>query len=102
MNNRDALAQGEHSRDSEHNHGHEHEHRYEIIVNGQPKVVHTREVSFEEAIALAYNPVPSGPTVAFTVTYRHAAHNRQGSLTRGQSVEIKNGTVFDVDCTDKS
>lgn len=78
-------------------------HTYKIIVNGRPKTVESDRLSFEEVVALAFDPVPSGPNVAITVTYRHAAQRPdQGMLIEGQSVKIKNGTVFNVTATDKS
>jgi hypothetical protein len=84
-------------------HGQElHRHTYEIYVNGRKKTVHGNRVSFDEAVKLAFDPVPTGPTVYFLVTYRKAAHDKHGSLQPGQSVEIKNGTVFDVEQCDRS
>ena len=43
---------------------------YKIIVNGRQKEVSTKTLSFDQVVALAFNPVPSGPNVQFTVTYR--------------------------------
>ena len=79
-----------------------HKHGYEIYVNGRIETVPTDRVSFDDAVKLAYGSAHAGPTVAYTVTYRNAAHDKQGSLFPGQSVEVKNGTVFDVERTDKS
>jgi len=36
------------------------------------------------------------------VTYKKAAEPREGTLDEGQSVEIKNGTIFNVRRTDRS
>lgn len=75
----------------------EHEVTITIVVNGRPTTVHTRRVSFEQAVELAFNPVPVGPGVSFTVTYRRAAGAKhEGTLVAGESVEIKEGTIFDV------
>jgi hypothetical protein len=73
-----------------------------IVVNGQKKNVRQDELSFSDVVALAFNPVPSGPNVMITVTYRDALGDKKGSLTDGQSVKIQNGTVFNVTATDKS
>lgn len=69
-----------------------------IIVNGRPKKVRGPSISFEQIVALAFNPVP--PNAFFTVTWSHG--NDGGSLTSGNSVPIKNGTKFDVTETGQS
>jgi hypothetical protein len=74
-----------------------------IVVNGREKIVHDHELSFEEVVALAFDDPPSGPQVLITVAYRNAAgHAHDGSLVAGQTVKVKNGTIFDVTATDKS
>lgn len=73
-----------------------------VVVNGQEKTVHQHELTFSEVVALAFNPVPSGPNVMITLTYRDASGDKKGSLTDGQSVKIKSGTIFNVTATDKS
>lgn len=76
---------------------------YQIIVNGQSKVIHDRKLSFEEVVALAGDAVPSGPNVAVTVSFRNADQRPpQGLLVPGEHVKIHNGTVFVVTATDKS
>ena len=81
----------------------EHDRTIHIVVNGTEKSVHDDEVSFDQAVALAFDPVPHGPNVVFTVSYRHAAQDPSaGTLHQGQSVKVKNGTVFNVTATDKS
>ena len=77
--------------------------RFKIIVNARSKEVTDDEQSFEQIIALAFNPVPTGPNFVFTVTFRKGPReNPEGTLTRGESVEIKDGMIFDVTATDKS
>ena len=75
-----------------------------IIVNGRPKEVLTHELSFEQVVDLAYNGnPPKGPNWLFTVTYRNAEGKKHdGSLTKGESVKIKEGTIFNVTATDRS
>jgi hypothetical protein len=52
---------------------------------------------------LAFNPVPTGPNIVFTVTFRKGPlENPEGTLTPGETVEIKDGMIFDVTATDKS
>ena len=74
-----------------------------IIVNGRKRVVTSDELTFDEVVLLAYNPVPSGPYIMLTVTYRDGAGRPpEGRLLPGQKVKIQDGTVFNVTVTDKS
>jgi len=78
-------------------------HETTIIVNGQEKPVTEKEISFEEVVALAFDPVPTGPQVLITVAYRRGHGQKpQGTLTKGQSVKLKKGMIFDVTATDQS
>jgi len=74
-----------------------------IIVNGRQKEVSKQELSFNEVVALAFNPVPTGENVDITVTYRRG-HGRkpEGQLKPGESVKVKEGMIFDVTATDRS
>jgi hypothetical protein len=76
---------------------------FPIVVNGRRKVVHGQSISFEEVVAVAFDPVPSGPNYVFTVSYRNGPPaNPDGNLLDGQSVCIKEGMVFNATVTDKS
>lgn len=73
-----------------------------IIVNGEPKVVPSQKVSYDEVTKLAY-PTPPSPDTTYTVTFRNAEQPKEGSLVEGQSVQVKrNGTIFNVRATGKS
>ena len=81
----------------------------EIIVNGRKRNVPSSalsaegEIFFDQVVKLAYDPPPSGPDIVFTVSYRNAGDApRDGSLVKGKSVKIQDGTVFNVTFTDKS
>jgi hypothetical protein len=74
-----------------------------IIVNGRERQVEKGELSFEEVIELAFDPVPSGPNIEFTVTFRRGPKERpQGTLTAGHTVKTKQGMIFNATATDKS
>ena len=80
-----------------------------IIVNGRERVVSSSalssdgELSFDEVVRLAFDPPPSGPDIMFTVSYRNGAGRPpEGRLVAGQSVKVKDGTVFNVTLTDRS
>lgn len=82
-------------------HGHDKE--VTIIVNGRPKVVTERELSFDEIVALAFDDPPTGPYIVFTITYRRGHGNKpEGSLVEGETVKVKDGMIFNVTATDKS
>jgi hypothetical protein len=74
-----------------------------IEVNGRDREVHGKEISYDEVVALAFDPVPSGPNIAIAVTYKGArGPKHEGVLGPGESVEIKNGTSFVVKVNNKS
>lgn len=78
-------------------------HSYTIVVNGQQKTVDKDELSFDQVVALAFDPVPTGPNVMLTITYRRGHGDKpEGTLTEGESVKVKEGMIFDVTATDKS
>lgn len=77
--------------------------QYTVIVNGRKKTVTGPRLTFDQIVALAFNPVPTGPNMKFTVTYGHGPkQNLEGTLLEGGSVKIKDGMVFSVTATDKS
>ena len=74
-----------------------------IVVNGRSHEVARDDISFEEVISLAFDPLPSGDNIVFTVTYRRGHGNKPaGTLVAGESVRVKDGMIFDVTVTDKS
>jgi len=74
-----------------------------IIVNGRKREVKAKELTFDEVVALAFNPIPSGPNIVITITYRHGPReNPEGMLSKGEKVWIKDGMVFNVKATDRS
>ena len=74
-----------------------------VIVNGRKKEVKERTLSFDEIVGIAFDPVPTGPNIMFTITYKHGPHaNPEGSLQEGGTIKIKEGIIIDVTPTDKS
>jgi len=74
-----------------------------IIVNGEPKEVTADELSFDQIVDLAFDPSQRGPQIEFTVDFRKGDDKKpKGSLAQGQTVNIKDGMIFDVIRTDKS
>jgi len=82
--------------------GHDHDKEFKIIVNGREKTVTTKELTFDEVVALAFDNPPTGENVLFTITYRKGEGNKEGSLVAGETVKIKDGMIFNVTPTDRS
>ena len=80
----------------------EQKHTFDVIVNGRPKRVTSKELSFEQIVALGFDSPPTGQNIVFTVTYRKGEGNKDGTLIKGQAVKIKDGMIFNVTATDKS
>jgi len=76
---------------------------FDIIVNARRKHVEEAVLTFRKVVELAFDPLPSGENVLFTVTYRNGPReNPKGTLVRGETVHIATGMIFDVTATDKS
>lgn len=69
-----------------------------IVVNGEPKNVGTRLVSWETVVDLAFPGDRSNPDLTFIVTYEQTEQSKHdGTLAVGGSVTAKKeGTVFYV------
>ena len=70
------------------------EKEYKITVNGTEKPVEQEVLTFDEVVRLEF-PSPTPGTI-YLVTFEKAKEPKEGELLEGQSVEIKNGTEFDV------
>ena len=76
---------------------------YDIIVNGRQKTVSSDEVTFNDVVKLALDPVPSDPSIIFHVLYSNSAGRPSaGKLFAGGTVKVQDGTVFNVSKTKKS
>jgi hypothetical protein len=74
---------------------------YSIIVNGRPREVSDHKLTYLQVVQLAYPGEVPTETIVFTVTYSNP-HGRDGSLTDGESVVVKDGMIFNVRKTDRS
>ncbi|MBV8370701.1 MAG: multiubiquitin domain-containing protein [Candidatus Eremiobacteraeota bacterium] len=74
-----------------------------IFVNTRERHVNGQTISYDGLVRLAFDPVPTGPNVAFTITYRRGPHEHpEGIVAPGQTVPIKDGEIFNVTRTDRS
>jgi len=78
-------------------------HSVTIIINAREHTTTSKELTFDQIVALAFPTQPTGPNVLFTITYRRGHGDKpEGSLLSGESVKLKDGMVFVVSATDKS
>jgi len=76
---------------------------YKLIVNARQKLWGADEISYDQVVALAYETPPTGPDMIFAVIYHKGpGHTPEGTLSAGQSVNVKNGMIFDVTPTNRS
>ena len=72
-----------------------------IIVNGRPREVTGKSISYEEIVKLAFPDDASNQDNDFTVAYANP-HGKDGELVAGQEVHVKKGMVFNVTKTNRS
>lgn len=75
-----------------------------IIVNGRQKSWPKHEaITYDQVVKLAFENPPTGDGIQISVQYtRGEGHKPSGTLVEGQSVEVKDGMVFDVTATNRS
>jgi Multiubiquitin len=76
-----------------------HPKQFNIRVNGQHKTVDHELLTYDEVVHLAF--ADPGNKI-YSVSFEKAKAPREGELVEGQSVEIRDGTEFDVDPTGES
>jgi hypothetical protein len=78
----------------------EHKHQFEIVVNTVKVTTDHRKLDYHQVVKIAY---PHEVDRKYNVAFREAQHPREGHLVLGgPSVEIKQGTIFDVTPTTES
>lgn len=73
--------------------------QYNIRVNGQHKTVDHNVLPYDEVVLIAFPDPGNG---IYSVSFEKAEAPKEGELVKGQSVEIRDGTEFDVDRTGES
>ena len=77
--------------------------KFKLIVNLEKKGWNEEKISYDQVTNLAFPNPPPGIVITYTVEYeRGPKENREGSLTKGQSVFVKNEMVFNVTETGRS
>jgi hypothetical protein len=72
-----------------------------IIVNGRPREVTGKSISYEEIVKPAFPDDVSNQDNDFTVASANP-HGKDGELVAGQQVHVKEGMVFNVTKTNRS
>lgn len=74
-----------------------------IIVNGRPKEVTAKELSFAEIVHIAFDDAVFNDVTIYTITFKRGHGDKpEGTLVEGVSIKIKEGMLFNVARTDKS
>jgi hypothetical protein len=71
-----------------------------IIVNTRPREWIQKDITFEQVVELAFPDQPYDPQ-GTTVEYSRG-HGPDKSLRPGESVQVKNGMIFDVEPANRS
>ncbi|HLZ87763.1 MAG TPA: multiubiquitin domain-containing protein [Puia sp.] len=75
----------------------------ELVVNGEPKLWHQREISYKEVVILYYGTYEDDEAITYSVDYSHGPEgHREGILKKGQSVPVINKMRFRVQRTNRS
>jgi len=83
--------------------GHEANKVYKIMVNGRPKEVRSKVLTFVDVVKLAFEDAVFNDVTVYTITYKRGEGNKpEGTLVESESVKVKEGMVFNVKRTDKS
>ena len=75
-------------------------HSVTIIVNTKPRTWAEKKITFEQVVEVAFPGQPYNPE-GTTVEYSRG-HGRDHSLRPGESVEVKEGMIFDVELATRS
>ncbi|MQW02795.1 hypothetical protein GHK45_02810 [Sinorhizobium meliloti] len=74
-----------------------------IIIDGTPYEVEKDDMTYVDLVTLADPEYPQHPETTYSVTYKRGQGNKpEGTLSRGGSVKIKEGMVFNVSRTGQS
>lgn len=86
-------------------HGHGapgHDKEFVIIVNGREKVFTEREITFRQVVELAFGAYEENPDIVYTVSYSKGEDKKEGTMTVGTSVKVKDRMIFNVTRTNRS
>lgn len=77
--------------------------RISIIVSGTQHKWATRTISYLDVATLFEPSAPKHPEITYTITYEQGpSANPEGVLAPGQTIQVREGMVFDVSRTGQS
>jgi len=74
---------------------------YTIIVNGRERTVAEKKQSYRDIARLAY-PDANFEQFLYTITFFKGESGHEGDLVEGETINVKDGMVFNVRRSDKS
>ena len=76
---------------------------FTIYVNSKEKDCTEKEISYEQIVVLAGYPPPNDPNLFYTITYKKRDSAKpEGTMVKGDIVNVKNGMKFNVTQTNRS
>ncbi|MHC4183666.1 MAG: multiubiquitin domain-containing protein [Planctomycetota bacterium] len=78
------------------------EKEFTIVVNGREKTFSGKEISFRQVVVLAFGTYEEKEYIVYTVSYSKGEDKKEGTMTKGTTVKIKRGMIFNATRTDKS
>lgn len=75
---------------------------FTIIVNGREKTFSGKDISLRQVVELAFGTYEENENIVYTATYSKGADKKEGTMTKGTTVKVKDGMIFNVTRTDKS
>ncbi len=77
--------------------------RRNIVINTRNRDWGAKRISFSDLVSIAFPDPPQGQDIVYTITFFDGPRNLpEGSLTAGNSVNVREGMAFSVKFTDKS
>lgn len=75
----------------------------QITVNGTSREWNSQQISYEEAVDLAYGTMPNNPRIHYSITYKRGQGNgEQGTIAKGQSIKVTHNMKIYVTHTNQS
>jgi Multiubiquitin len=72
-----------------------------IVVNGRPREVSGKRITYNEVVQLAFPNEQPNQDIAYTVAYDNP-HGKDGTLVDSQDVKLKEDMIFNVTKTNRS
>jgi len=75
---------------------------FTIFVNGREKNFVGKEISFRQVVELAFGTYEEAEDIVYTVSFSKGEDKKEGTMTKGTSVKVKSGMIFNVTKTNRS